>query len=53
MGSGSRESLATNQLVVSEDPIEGAEEKQVLEDWFEGVDMKVNLVYPGTQTLLD
>ena len=52
-GMGSREPLATNKLVASEDKIEGVEDKQTLEDWFENVAMKVNLVYPGAKTILD
>ena len=43
----SREPLATNKLVSSEDKVEGTEDKQVLQYLFEGVAMKVNLVYPG------
>ena len=50
---GSREPLATNKLVASEDKIEGVEDKQTLEDWFENVAMKVNLVYPGAKSILD
>ena len=51
-GMGSREPLATNKLVVSEDKIEGVEDKQTLEDWFENVATKVNLVYPGAKAIL-
>ena len=50
---GSRAPPATNKLVASEDKIEGTEDKQTLEDWFEGVDMNVNLVYPGAKAILD
>ena len=37
------EPLAINKLVASEEKIEGTEDKQMLEDWFEGVSMKVSL----------
>ena len=50
---GSREPLATNKLVASEDKIEGTEDKQTLEDWFENVNMKVNFVYQGAKAILD
>ena len=52
-GMGSREPLATNKIVASEDKIEGTEDKQTLEDSFEGVAMNVNLVYPGAKAILD
>ena len=38
---------------MSEDKIEGTEDKQVLEDWFEGVAMKVSLIYIGAKAILD
>ena len=50
---GSREPLATDRLVASEEKIEGTEDKQTLQDWFENVAMKVNLVYPGSKAILD
>ena len=54
MSSSSRsEPLAINKLVASEDKIEGTEDKQTLEDWFEGVSMKINLIYPGAKAILD
>lgn len=52
-GIGSREPLATNKFVASEDKTEGTEDKQTLEDGFENVAMKVNLVYPGAKATLD
>ena len=47
------EPLATNKLLLSDEKIDGTESRQTLEDWFEDVAMKVNLVYPGSQAILD
>ena len=54
MSSSSRsEPLAINKLVASEDRIEGTEDKQTLKDCFEGVSMKIHLIYPGAKAILD
>ena len=53
-GSGSKsEPLATNRLMADEPKLDGSEDKLVIEDWFNSVLMKVNLVYPGAQSLLE
>ena len=53
-GGGSRtEPLATHKLLMSEEQLDGKDDKQTLEDWFSNVDMKVNLVYPGAKKVLD
>ena len=47
------EPLATNKLLMSDERIDGTESRQTLEDWFDDVAMKINLVYPGAQAILD
>ena len=51
--SGSREPLATHKLMVGEAKINGSESSAVLDDWFELIAMKVNLIYPGGKAILD
>ena len=45
--SGSREPLATHKLMMGEAKINGSESSAVLDDWFELIAMKVNLIDPG------
>ena len=52
-GSKSSEPLATHKLLVSEKRIDGSEPAAVLEDWFDLITMKTNLIYPGAQSILD
>ena len=53
-GSGSKgEPLATNRLMADEPKLDGSEDKLAIEDWFNSVLMKVNLVYPGAQAILE
>ena len=47
------EPLATNNLLMSDERIDGTESRQTLEDWFDDVAMKMNLVYPGAQAILE
>ena len=47
------EPLATNKLLMSEEKIDGTESRQTLEDWFDDVAMKIHLVYPGAQAILE
>ena len=51
--SGSREPLATHKLMMGEGKINGSESSAVLDDWFELIAMKVNLIYPGGKAILD
>ena len=52
--SGSRtEPLATHRLLKDEDKLDGGEDKNTIEEWFSTVVMKVNLVYPGAQTIME
>ena len=52
-GSRSSEPLATHKLLVSEKRIDGSEPVAALEDWFDLITMKINLIYPGAQSILD
>ena len=45
--------LATHRLLVPEAKISGSESVAVLEDWFDLITMKVNLIYPEPQMILD
>ena len=52
-GSRSAEPLATHKLLVSEKRLDGSEPVAALEDWFDLITMKINLIYPGAQAILD
>ena len=52
-GSGTKEPLATHKLMISETKINGSENSAILDDWFELITMKVNLIYPGGKSILD
>ena len=51
--SSRQEPLTTHRLLVSENKIDGNEPVAVLEDWFDLIAMKTNLIYPGAQAILD
>ena len=43
----------SHKLMITEGKISGAESSSVLEDWFELIAMKVNLIHPGSKAVLD
>ena len=49
--SGNRDPLATHKLMIGEAKINGSESSAVLDDWFELIAMKANLIYPGGKAI--
>ena len=47
------EPLETNKLLMSDERIDGTDTRQTLEDWFDDVAMKINLVHAGAQAILE
>lgn len=47
------EPLATHKLLMSEEKLQGKEDKPALKDWFSNLAIKVICVYPGADQVLD
>ena len=50
---GSREPLITHKLMMNENKLNGSENSSTIEDWFDLITMEVNLIYPGSKSILD